>query len=68
MYIENKTPSPCKECTARSIGCHGKCVKYKIYRIVRKRNDKRIVAYVKEHSDKSTNRKPALWNIYYKGK
>lgn len=68
MYIENKILSPCKECTERSIGCHSECVKYKIYRTIRRHNGKRINKYINEHSDKATNRKPALWNIYYKSK
>lgn len=68
MYIENKTLSPCKECTERSIGCHSECVKYKIYRTIRRHNGKRINKYINEYSDKAANRKPSLWNIYYKSK
>lgn len=29
----NKLNSPCKDCTDRAVGCHGKCEKYQAYRL-----------------------------------
>lgn len=51
-FIENNTPSPCKECTERSIGCHGKCEKYKKYRVIYQDEKQKIAAYFAEHSTK----------------
>lgn len=31
--MTNKLNSPCKDCTDRAMGCHGKCDKYKAYRV-----------------------------------
>lgn len=28
----DRKPSPCKECTSRRLGCHGKCDSYKAWR------------------------------------
>ena len=31
--MTNRLHSPCKDCTDRAVGCHGKCDKYKDYRV-----------------------------------
>lgn len=31
--MTNKLNSPCKDCHDRTVGCHGKCEKYKAYRV-----------------------------------
>ena len=31
--MTNKLNSPCKDCTDRALGCHGRCEKYKAYRV-----------------------------------
>lgn len=31
--MTNRLHSPCKDCTDRTMGCHGRCDKYKAYRV-----------------------------------
>ena len=31
--MTNRLTAPCKDCLDRSVGCHGKCEKYKAYRV-----------------------------------
>ena len=31
--MTNRLTAPCKDCTDRSVGCHGKCEKYQAYRV-----------------------------------
>lgn len=31
--MTNRLHSPCKDCPDRVVGCHGKCEKYKAYRV-----------------------------------